>query len=109
LPFCVKTHRLCYSRKKSNTLRQANNNTAFEETGLNNARESQRQRFNQDGSSPLENLSNLTCNSDMHPAEVRKYCQLDATSSFFDAFCHESDAVIRPRLSPCAEIIAHHC
>ncbi|MHA2401863.1 MAG: magnesium chelatase subunit ChlI family protein [Candidatus Kariarchaeaceae archaeon] len=44
------------------------------------ARESQRERFNQDGSSPLENESDLTCNSDMHPAEVRKYCQLDTTS-----------------------------
>jgi magnesium chelatase family protein len=44
------------------------------------ARERQRQRFNQDGSSPLENESDLTCNSDMHTAEVRKYCQLDNTS-----------------------------
>jgi magnesium chelatase family protein len=44
------------------------------------ARERQRERFKQDGSSPDENQSNLTCNSDMHPAEVRKHCQLDTTS-----------------------------
>ena len=44
------------------------------------ARERQRERFNQNGSTIPENESQLTCNSDMHPAEVRKYCQLDNTS-----------------------------
>ncbi len=44
------------------------------------ARERQRERFNQNGSSPLESEPDLTCNSDMHPAEIRKHCQLDTTS-----------------------------
>jgi magnesium chelatase family protein len=44
------------------------------------ARERQRERFKQNGSLSIENESDLTCNSDMHPAEVRKYCQLDNTS-----------------------------
>jgi magnesium chelatase family protein len=45
------------------------------------AREIQRQRFHEQESSPeASNLQKLSCNSDMHPAEVRKYCQLDETS-----------------------------
>ena len=28
----------------------------------------------------FESASDLTCNSDMHPVEVRRYCQLDETS-----------------------------
>ena len=45
------------------------------------AREIQRQRFHEQESSPeSSNLQKLSCNSDMHPAEVRLYCQLDDTS-----------------------------
>jgi magnesium chelatase family protein len=45
------------------------------------AREIQRQRFNEPESSPeSSNLQKLSCNSDMHPAEVRRFCQLDDTS-----------------------------
>ncbi len=44
------------------------------------ARELQRQRFNTGNPPQFDNASDLTCNSDMHPAEVRKYCQLDTTS-----------------------------
>ena len=45
------------------------------------AREIQRQRFHEHASSPESgNFETLSCNSDMHPAEVRQYCQLDDTS-----------------------------
>jgi len=44
------------------------------------ARQRQRERFNQDGPSNLENESDLTCNADMHPAEIRQFCELDTTS-----------------------------
>lgn len=45
------------------------------------AREIQRQRFHQDEDpQDARNTQLLSCNSDMHPAEVRKYCQLDTTS-----------------------------
>ncbi len=45
------------------------------------AREKQRQRFQQtlDSQNPA-NLKQIGSNSDMHPAEIRKYCQLDETS-----------------------------
>ena len=44
------------------------------------ARKIQRERFNLNNSSQDDNNSLLTCNSDMHPAEIRKFCQLDTTS-----------------------------
>ena len=45
------------------------------------AREIQRQRFGDNGDSRgSRNPQPLSSNSDMHPAEVRKYCQLDNTS-----------------------------
>ena len=45
------------------------------------ARDIQRQRFHQNHSSlDTANFDLLSCNSDMHPAEVRQYCQLDDTS-----------------------------
>jgi magnesium chelatase family protein len=44
------------------------------------ARDLQRQRFSTGQPSQFDNESHLTCNSDMHPAEIRKYCQLDNTS-----------------------------
>lgn len=44
------------------------------------ARELQRQRFRPGNPPQFDNVSELTCNSDMHPAEVSKYCQLDTTS-----------------------------
>ncbi len=44
------------------------------------AREIQRERFKLEDTNPDENESRLTCNSDMHPAEVREFCQLDTTS-----------------------------
>jgi magnesium chelatase family protein len=45
------------------------------------AREIQRQRFQRvEGSSEKEDSNYISCNADMHPAEVRMYCQLDDTS-----------------------------
>ena len=44
------------------------------------ARNIQRDRFNLKDSNQDDNSSHLTCNSDMHPAEIRKFCQLDTTS-----------------------------
>jgi magnesium chelatase family protein len=44
------------------------------------SRERQRKRFNQNGSSNFESGSDLTCNADMHPAEIRQFCELDTTS-----------------------------
>jgi len=44
------------------------------------ARELQRQRFNPENPPQFDDTAELMCNSDMHPAEVRKYCQLDTTS-----------------------------
>ena len=44
------------------------------------ARKRQRDRFDQEASNGKENIPHLTCNSDMHPAEIRQYCQLDTTS-----------------------------
>jgi len=44
------------------------------------ARDLQRRRFETEKPSHIDNMSELTCNSDMHPAEVRQYCQLDTTS-----------------------------
>jgi magnesium chelatase family protein len=44
------------------------------------ARELQRQRFSPGNPPQFDDASDLTCNSDMRPAEVRKYCQLDTTS-----------------------------
>ncbi|MCL4560542.1 MAG: YifB family Mg chelatase-like AAA ATPase [Chloroflexi bacterium] len=38
------------------------------------ARQRQRERF---GHPDLLNLDHIACNADMHPAEVRKFCQLD--------------------------------
>ena len=45
------------------------------------ARTIQRQRFHSDGDaeSPKKS-SRLSSNSDMHPAEIRKHCELDVTS-----------------------------
>jgi magnesium chelatase family protein len=42
------------------------------------ARELQRQRFHSNGGS--QNPHQLSSNSDMHPGEIRKYCELDITS-----------------------------
>jgi magnesium chelatase family protein len=44
-------------------------------------REIQRQRFQHD-TEMMENeeVNSISCNADMHPAEVRKFCQLDDTS-----------------------------
>ena len=45
------------------------------------ARKVQRRRFQLNRSAPdAQNTLPLSCNSDMHPAEVRRYCQLDTTS-----------------------------
>ena len=44
------------------------------------ARDIQRQRFKQGSPTDIESASDLTCNSDMRPAEVRRYCQLGDTS-----------------------------
>jgi magnesium chelatase family protein len=44
------------------------------------ARKIQRERFDLNNSSQDDKGSRLTCNSDMHPAEIRKFCQLDTTS-----------------------------
>jgi magnesium chelatase family protein len=44
------------------------------------ARELQRQCFRPGNPPQFDNVSELTCNSDMHPEDVRKYCQLDTTS-----------------------------
>jgi hypothetical protein len=45
------------------------------------ARERQRQRIQANVNLPNDqNPQQPSCNSDMHPAEVRKYCQLDDTS-----------------------------
>jgi magnesium chelatase family protein len=45
------------------------------------ARELQRIRFDMDGDSKNhQDLQRISCNSDMHPAEIRKFCQLDETS-----------------------------
>jgi magnesium chelatase family protein len=45
------------------------------------ARELQRQRFQLDENSTGTHIPQvISCNSDMHPAEVRRYCQLDTTS-----------------------------
>ena len=55
--------------------------SASVQTRVEAARDTQRQRFHEQESSPeASNLQKLSCNSDMHPAEVRKYCQLDDTS-----------------------------
>jgi magnesium chelatase family protein len=46
------------------------------------AREIQRGRFSgetNNGSAP--DITAITCNADMHPAEVRKFCQLDEAGS----------------------------
>ena len=50
------------------------------QTRVEAAREIQRQRFKQGSPMEFESASDLTCNSDMRPAEVRKFCQLDDTS-----------------------------
>ena len=50
------------------------------QTRVEAARKIQRQRFNQGSPTDFDSKSDLTWNSDMHPAEVRKYCQLDDTS-----------------------------
>ncbi len=45
------------------------------------ARVVQRQRFqNNGGSQKTQKAAQLSSNSDMHPAEIRKYCELDITS-----------------------------
>jgi magnesium chelatase family protein len=45
------------------------------------AREIQRQRFHSDGDAECPKKSpRLSSNSDMHPAEIRKHCELDVTS-----------------------------
>jgi len=45
------------------------------------ARELQRRRFHKDGDSQTpQDLQRVSSNSDMHPAEIRKFCQLDDTS-----------------------------
>ena len=45
------------------------------------ARELQRQRFKSHGEGQNHNKSwRISSNSDMHPAEIRKYCELDVTS-----------------------------
>ena len=45
------------------------------------AREVQRERFGDRDATHLEGAVHLTCNADMRPAEVRKYCQLDDSGS----------------------------
>jgi magnesium chelatase family protein len=45
------------------------------------ARELQRQRFhNSEGERNSKKSRQISSNSDMHPAEIRTYCQLDVTS-----------------------------
>jgi magnesium chelatase family protein len=45
------------------------------------ARELQRIRIHKDGDSQTpQNMQRISCNSDMHPAEIRKYYQLDDSS-----------------------------
>ena len=50
------------------------------QTRVEAAQEIQHQRFNQESPMHFKSASDLTCNSDMHPAEVRQFCQLDGTS-----------------------------
>ena len=46
------------------------------------ARERQRARFNGTNPPPGGNSNHgITCNADMHPAQIRQYCQLDETSN----------------------------
>ena len=43
------------------------------------ARDRQRVRFDAGGATHLTDASHITCNADMRPAEVRKFCALDET------------------------------
>jgi magnesium chelatase family protein len=43
------------------------------------ARNRQRLRFDTGGATHLAGASHITCNADMRPAEVRKFCTLDET------------------------------
>jgi magnesium chelatase family protein len=44
------------------------------------ARDLQRQRFRNNGNDlNPKNIRQISCNSDMHPAEIRKNCELDVT------------------------------
>ena len=43
------------------------------------ARDRQRVRFDSGGATHLAGASHITCNADMRPAEVRKFCALDET------------------------------
>jgi len=55
--------------------------SAFVQARVESAREIQRHRFHRaEDTQSAQNPPQLSCNSDMHPAEVRKYCQLDTTS-----------------------------
>ena len=64
------------------------------------ARERQRARFSG---------SDVACNADMRPAEVRKYCTLDDTGTNPDENRHEPVAALGTRLSPVIKIGENHC
>ena len=55
--------------------------SAIVQARVESARELQRQRFESKGDGHSSQKSRqLSSNSDMHPAEIRKYCELDVTS-----------------------------
>ena len=55
--------------------------SATVQTRVEAAREIQRQRFQKATEPPeKQDPNHISCNADMHPAEVRKFCQLDDTS-----------------------------
>jgi magnesium chelatase family protein len=73
----VEVPRVDYEKLSDDRLGEPSANV---QTRVESAREIQRQRFGQNNPEHVESTSPITCNSDMHPAEVRKYCQLDYTS-----------------------------
>jgi len=73
----VEVPRVDYEKLSDDRLGEPSANV---QTRVEAAREIQRQRFKQGSPMEFESASDLTCNSDMRPAEVRRYCQLDDTS-----------------------------
>ena len=79
------------------------------------ARERQRARFNGTNPPPGGNSNHgITCNADMHPAQIRQYCQLDETSNaLMRSAMNQMPAVFSGAfgagLSPGFEIGAHDC
>ena len=73
----VEVPRVDYEKLSDDRLGEPSANV---QTRVEATREIQRQRFKQGSPMEFESASDLTCNSDMHPAEVRKFCQLDDIS-----------------------------